>query len=538
MRVAVYARYSSEHQNERSIDDQVRLCREHAERLGWHVVEVFADYAISGAHLRSRPQAQALLAAARDGRFDIVLAEALDRLSRDQEDIASIYKRLTFAGARLVTVSEGDVNELHVGLKGTMNALFLRDLAAKIRRGQKGTIAAGKSAGGLAYGYDVVRELDAKGEPIRGGRAVNPEQAEIVRRIYREYASGMSARQIAHGLNADHIPAPFGGDWRVAVISGNRARGSGILWNSTYRGQLVYNRVRMVKDPETGKRLSRPNPPDEWVTVEASELRIIDETTWQAVQAVKDRYSSLAVHRERKPKHLLSGLLRCPVCGGAYTVYATDKAGCGTRRDAGTCSNDRTVLISDVEQRVLEGMRSRLIQPKALAAFVKTYEDERKRLRSDSAQRLSRARAKLAETEKQIENIVEAVAQGFASEAMKKRLMDAEAEARDLRLQIAAAPPENVVSIHPAAVEEYRRNVEHLFDTLRAADELTKAEAATLLRTVIDHIDVVPLEGRGKYDLRVVTRLETLIGLAQGAQADRLVSMVAEEGFEPPTPGL
>jgi DNA invertase Pin-like site-specific DNA recombinase len=88
MRVAIYARYSSEHQSERSIDDQVRLCREHAERLGWAIAEVYADYAMSGAHLASRPRAQAMLAAAKEGRIDVVLAEALDRLSRDQEDIA------------------------------------------------------------------------------------------------------------------------------------------------------------------------------------------------------------------------------------------------------------------------------------------------------------------------------------------------------------------------------------------------------------------------------------------------------------------
>jgi site-specific DNA recombinase len=537
MRVAVYARYSSEHQNERSIDDQVRLCREHAARLGWSVSVVYADYAISGAHLGSRPQAQAMLAAAKSGQHDIILAEALDRLSRDQEDIASIYKRLTFAGVRIVTVSEGEVNELHVGLKGTMNALFLRDLAAKVRRGQKGNIAAGKSAGGLSYGYDVVRELDAKGEPIRGQRVINPEQAEVVRRVYREYVSGLSARQIAHGLNRDGIPSPAGGVWRVSVINGNRARASGILWNDAYRGKLVYNRIRMIKDPETGKRISRPNPPEDWVCVDAPHLRIIDDATWEAVQAVKDRYSTCGARGERKPKHLLSGLLRCPVCGGAYTVYASDKAGCGTRRDAGTCSNDRTIIVSEAEQRVLSGMRSRLVHPKALAAFVTTYEDERKRLRADREQQMHRAKTRLAEAEKQIDNIIDAVANGFATESMKKRLMDAEAEAAALRQQIAAAPPENVIALHPAAIAEYRRNVEHLFDALKA-DDIAKAEASTLLRAVIDHIDVVPLEGRGKYDLKVVTRLETLIGLAQGAQADRFVSMVAEEGFEPPTPGL
>ena len=74
------------------------------------------------------------------GTVDIVIAEALDRLSRDQEDIARIYKRLSFAQVTLVTLAEGEINELHNGLKGTMNALFLKDLANKTRRGQRGRV--------------------------------------------------------------------------------------------------------------------------------------------------------------------------------------------------------------------------------------------------------------------------------------------------------------------------------------------------------------------------------------------------------------
>lgn len=101
------------------------------------------------------------------------MAEALDRLSRDQEDIAALFKRLRFAGVRIGTLSEGTVDELHVGLKGTMNALFLRDLAAKIKRGQIGRIVNGYSAGGLSYGYRVVKNLDERGEPIRGLREVD-----------------------------------------------------------------------------------------------------------------------------------------------------------------------------------------------------------------------------------------------------------------------------------------------------------------------------------------------------------------------------
>ena len=83
---------------------------------------------------------------------------------------ARIFKRLRFAGVRLLTVSEGEIGELHIVLKGTMNGLFLRDLVAKIRRGQRGRAAEGLIPGGLSYGYEVVRELDAKGELIRGRR--------------------------------------------------------------------------------------------------------------------------------------------------------------------------------------------------------------------------------------------------------------------------------------------------------------------------------------------------------------------------------
>ena len=98
-----------------------------------------------------------------------------------------------------------------MGLKGTMNALFLKDLAAKTHRGLRGWVEAGKSGGGLCYGYDVVKAVDAAGEPIRGERRINEAQAEIVGRIFREFASGTSPRAIARRLNEDGILAPSGG---------------------------------------------------------------------------------------------------------------------------------------------------------------------------------------------------------------------------------------------------------------------------------------------------------------------------------------
>ena len=87
-RVALYARYSSDNQRDASIEDQLRICREKAARENWTVVSTYKDAGISGASMILRPGIQTLLQDAQRQQFDVVLAEALDRISRDQADVA------------------------------------------------------------------------------------------------------------------------------------------------------------------------------------------------------------------------------------------------------------------------------------------------------------------------------------------------------------------------------------------------------------------------------------------------------------------
>src|SRR5258708_3782673 len=195
MRAVIYARYSSELQRHASMEDQVRLCKRRIADEKWILGDVYSDHAMSGS-IRMRPGYQKLLEDARTGAFDVVVAEALDRLSRDQEDVAGLYKHLSFAGVMMVTLAEGDISELHVGLKGTMNALFLKDLGKKTWRGLEGRVRKGRSGGGLCYGYDVVKESDAMGEPLPGGREINQTEAAIIRRIFQDYGTGKSPRAI------------------------------------------------------------------------------------------------------------------------------------------------------------------------------------------------------------------------------------------------------------------------------------------------------------------------------------------------------
>src|SRR5512145_1883325 len=203
MKAAIYARYSSDHQRDASIADQLRVCREFAARQGWTVVQEFTDHAVSGATLL-RSGFQTLMREALNGRFDVVLAEALDRFSRDQEDTAGLFKRLTFAGVNIVTVAEGDITHLHIGFKGTMNALFLKDLAEKTHRGLRGRIDDGKSAGGLCYGFRVVKTLNGA-TVTTGEREIVPEEARVVERIFREFVAGVSPKQIAKNLNREEV---------------------------------------------------------------------------------------------------------------------------------------------------------------------------------------------------------------------------------------------------------------------------------------------------------------------------------------------
>ena len=100
-KAVIYARFSTDLQNERSIEDQVTLCRDYTSREGMNVVEVYEDKARSGGSVMGRDGLLRLLDQAREQSFDVVVVEALDRLSRDMEDLAGIHKRLSFLGIEI-----------------------------------------------------------------------------------------------------------------------------------------------------------------------------------------------------------------------------------------------------------------------------------------------------------------------------------------------------------------------------------------------------------------------------------------------------
>ena len=506
MRVALYARYSSDNQRDASITDQLRMCRLRAEKEGWTVVKEYTDHAISGASMILRTGVQALISDSLRGRFDMIMAEAMDRLSRDQEDIAGIFKRMTYADVKMFTLSEGEITHLHVGLKGTMNALFLKDLADKTRRGLRGRVEDGKSGGGLCYGYDVVKKFDANGEAVRGDRTINETEAGIVRRIFADYLDGKSSRTIAMALNREGVPGPQGSEWGPSTIHGNPKRGTGILNNELYIGKLVWNRLRYIKDPDTGRRVSRLNPECEWVVHEVPDLRLIDQDIWDAVKARQSRLaydvvetSPNPLNDRRRPKHLFAGLVKCGCCGGGYTMISKDLLGCATARNKGTCDNRLNIRRDALEASILNGLRKHLMDPALFREFCDEFTREVNRLRMERGADLEVARRELDKVGRQISQIIEAITDGMYHPSMKEKMTGLEARKAELAEKLANAdePPP---LLHPNMAALYAQRIGQLYENLQ--DEDGRARAAETFRSLVDQITLMPDNG----ELAIVLR--------------------------------
>ncbi len=546
MRAAIYARYSTDLQSDASIEDQHRLCLRLINGNDWQEAQTYSDRGLSGAsHLR--PGYQRLLEDARCNVFDVVVAEGLDRISRDQEHIAAFFKQMRFQGIPIVTVAEGEISELHIGLKGTMSSLFLKDLAQKTHRGLEGRVRKGKSAGGITYGYDVVRDMGADGFITTGERRINESQAQIVQRIFQDYSNGLSPRNIAAHLNDEGIPGPRG-TWGASTIYGNQQRGTGILNNELYIGRLVWNRQRFVKDPNSGKRQAQPNPPEEWVIEDVPDLRIVPDDLWNAVKTRQEKTRNAAISdgikklgRTKRARHLFSGMLTCGCCGSGVIQVGKQYYGCSAHKNKGTCGNRLTIKRTDLEDRVLSGLKEQLLHPDLIAEFTIAYQEEYNRLAGSIQQERSKAERNLAKVESKIANLINAISDGMFHASMKDKLTALEVRKSELETLIAAASDEPPVLLHPGLSDVYREQVANLTTALR--DPSSQAEVTSIIRGLLSEIRLIPDDGT--YTIELVGELAGLLALGvpqnersrPEAACSRLCStqVVAGAGFEPAT---
>jgi DNA invertase Pin-like site-specific DNA recombinase len=566
-RCAIYARYSSDLQSPTSIDDQIQLCRAHADRQGWVVVTTYHDAALSGFGVEQRPGYQQLVAAAgaTPPGFDTILVEDLSRLTRDTGELLRLYHRLRLKGIDIVGVSDGIASgqqggKVHLTVKGLVNELYLDDLRDKTHRGLAGCATRGLSAGGRIFGYRTVPVEAAR----RGAKhtaparfEIHPEEAPIVQRIFREYAAGQSMQTIAFALNREgvHFPAqatqrgPHRRGWAVSSVRV-------ILRNEKYAGVWVWNKRRFIKDPDTGRRRALLRPPEEWIRQEHSELRIIDADLWGAVQErlafVEKTYGVGPGHPPRGGAHvayspyLLSGVLRCGCCGARMVAQTTTrKKGtgvyrygvyrCGFAKTKGpaVCAHGTGYRQERLEGALLAKFREAMTAPMidALASMVNAQLEA---VFHGHNARTAELTGEIERLEGQASHLVRFLATGGDSPAVRAELRTIETTLEGLRAEWAtiekasALPPPRV---HPAWV---MTKLERLDALLQRDPQRAKVE-------ILKHLDgdlvIVPrpsVTGERRAEIRGRAKSDSLLRDQEAV----CLQVVAGAGFEPATFGL
>ena len=553
-RAAIYKRYSSDQQRPSSIVDQQRRCEAYADTHSLEVVSEYADEAEKGWN-RERKQYQAMLASAKRGEFEVLLVDDLSRLFRDAGEQHTTLQRLRILGIQVIAVAEGWDSQapgakLTAGFKGIMNEQALEVIALHTHRGLEGRVMEGMSAGGDVYGY-VTEPVFHGTREVGRRRVVVDKEADVVRSIYADYAAGLSPARIADRLNAQGVVGPRGGLWGRNAIYGDRRDLSGILNNPIYRGELIWNRSKFLRDPDTGTRIKQRNPEEEWVRTQAPELCIISDDLHSEVQArmTETAHKGEAVRKGMGEKarsgadgkYLLTGLLQCSVCGGPISSTGLNLFGCSVRHNRGVhaCANDVKFRRDAAEQRVIEALRSRLFTAEALDKYVSHLASELSNQSSSTEAATTALRKDLQDAEKGIANCVRFIVQGNNHPSIAAQLTGLEAKASTVRDELSKLKSKpglseaDVEALKAAGLEA----LENLPELLAGAT----SEARTILGRLLGMSVVEPSPDKTSLEIKMAGQMTGLLAIPavkQRSKTARLGNVVARAGFEPATFGL
>ena len=206
-------------------------------------------------------------------------------------------------------------------------------------------------------------------------------------------------------------------------------------------GELVWNRCSYIKDPRTGQTRCQAEPAREMGNAERPTVancvrRVVGCRQRTAKRPSVRRMRPASSRKEirptnplnasHRPRFLLSRLLRCGCCGGGYTIVAKDRYGCATRKQKGTCQNSRTITRQEIDARVLDGLKERLLEPELVAAFVEGFQADMARARAAETAERSRTAKKRMEIDRKLAALVRAIEDGLYQPSMKERMQELE----------------------------------------------------------------------------------------------------------------
>lgn len=527
MRCSIYARYSSDMQKPESIEDQIRVCRKLIQSKGWTLDDghIYTDYAVTGTDDR-RSGYLAMKEAGRSGKWDCLVADDLSRLGRHTVEALTTFDELTDIGVHIFAVSDGiDTStgnaKLPFYLKSMMNELFLDDLRDKVRRGQAGQILRGYSAGGRVYGYRYTEVLDANGHKDRLGRPdrvgvkieIDSDQAEVVEQIFQMKSRGLGLKAIVRHLNEKRLCPPRGnarnpapGTWCTATVGK-------ILRQEKYIGDWTWGKVRWIKNRGTGKRRPIPRRRSEWTLNPRPDLRIVNESLWEQVQAQLSARQDVLRRRDGRfsgsrtnigrAKYLFSGLLKCGHCGasmivtnsGRYSAYVCNNY---WNRGKTVCSNNRHITRECVERDLLSGLEKRLLDGRILDKLISRLNRKISEFAASQPSERVNLKSEITHHEKEVENLCEFVLRGDSSPRIREILIRSETKLANSRQRLASLGAEDIglTEIDP---EWVRRRVSDLRSLLASHQDRTDIARQQLRGLLGEKIRLIPLVDSRKW---------------------------------------
>lgn len=215
---------------------------------------------------------------------------------------------------------------------------------------------------------------------------------------------------------------------------------------------------------------------------------MVPRELFDAAQARRAEMSNGPLTQRRRPKHLLSGLVRCGSCGSSMIVVRGDTVGCSSHRNKRTCNNHLTITLAEIETRVLAALQRHLLAPDVVAEAVEAYRIERLRLDAEEGKARRRQAREVGEVDRKIARIIGTIESKDHTRDEARSLKDRIGVLERARTAILARVPQpladSVLALHPAAAKRYAAKVAEIRAALTTADASAQ-EAVTLVRGLI-----------------------------------------------------
>lgn len=510
----IHARYSTDNQNPDTIEVQVQKCAAWCNQNSIPVLGVFSDEATSGMK-DTRPQYEAMISQLQMGLADTVVIYDQSRMFRKMTAWFFFRDRMAALGVTVVSVTQPSigkdlrdpmnfVTEGSMALFNQMHALITRQ---KVMEKMRFMARNGQHTGGKPpLGYCV-----------RDGKLdICEEEAATVRRIFSEYAAGMSYREIIEGLNRDGLKTRNG-----KTFGSNSLHD--LLKNEKYIGTLIYGASPYRED---GTRNTHLKDGTDVVRIEDAIPSIIEKELFQKVQ------EKMAVNKHqqggRPPKkrdYPLKGKVFCADCKSAMTVATSQKIydyyRCSGKKRKHDCDS-APISVNELEEIVLEMVRSLFLDPVNFDSLLEILTEQRSAIQAGAVATMQSIVAERAAIVKKLENAADAVLAGLSSSTILSKIQELETRKSTLDAQAASLKASVEASLAPKeALREYVRSlVEGGYDSKALLSLVSRVEVGKDVITVWTIIDTDPVGdidySQTGIECHLDSKLTNTLGIASG----------------------